>query len=88
MKQSLSEYQQFMDLLGPIQKLAEHRHIAIVLIDHMRKASAEDDFDTIMGSQGKGGSADNILIYHPQRRRKRWGTQGPVVVILKKNSSC
>jgi hypothetical protein len=70
MKQSLSEYQQFMDLLGPIQKLAEHRHMAIVLIDHMRKASAEDDFDTIMGSQGKGGSADHGLLYHRKGEEK------------------
>jgi hypothetical protein len=63
MNKSLSEYQQFMDLLGPIQKMAEHLHVAIILIDHMRKASAEDDIDTIIGSQGKGGSADHILIY-------------------------
>ena len=63
MQKSLSEYQQFMDLLGPIQKLAEHRRMAVVLIDHMRKASAEDDIDTIIGSQGKGGSADHVLIY-------------------------
>ena len=52
-----------MDLLGPIQKMAEHLNVAIVLIDHMRKASSEDDIDTIIGTQGKGGSADNILIY-------------------------
>jgi hypothetical protein len=63
MSKSLSEYQQFMDLLGPIQKMAEHLNIAIVLIDHLRKASSDDDIDTIIGSQGKGGSADNVLIY-------------------------
>ena len=63
MSKSLSEYQQFMDLLGPIQKMAEHLNIAIVLIDHIRKASADDDIDTIIGSQGKGGSADHVLIY-------------------------
>ena len=76
MSKSLSEYQQFMDLLGPIQKMAEHRNVAIVLIDHLRKASADDDIDTIIGSQGKGGSADHVLNLCPQRGGKRWRLKG------------
>lgn len=62
-RKSLSEYQEFMDVLGPIEKLAEARKVAVLMIDHLRKASADDDIDGIIGSQGKGGSADNILIY-------------------------
>ena len=52
-----------MDLLGLYKRWQSTCNVAIVLIDHMRKASSEDDIDTIIGSQGKGGSADNILIY-------------------------
>jgi|SRR5215471_12834266 len=62
-RQSFSEYQQMTELLGPIQKLAEDKRIAIVAIDHVRKASAEDAGDTIMGSQGKFGTVDHALIY-------------------------
>lgn len=62
-RKSLSEYQEMVDLLGPIQRLAIGREIAVVMIDHVRKASADDAGDTIMGSQGKFGVADHALIY-------------------------
>ena len=62
-KKSLSEYQEFTDALGPIQQLAIGRGFAVVFVDHVRKASAEDAGDTIMGSQGKFGAADHALIY-------------------------
>ena len=62
-RKSLSEYQEFTDSLGPIQQLAQDKRIAIVLIDHVRKANSEDAGDTIMGSQGKFGVADHALIY-------------------------
>lgn len=60
---SLSEYQELTDVLGPIQTLAIGRGFAVVFVDHLRKASAEDAGDTIMGSQGKFGAADHALIY-------------------------
>lgn len=62
-RKSLSEYQELTDALGPIQGLAQDNRIAIVLIDHLRKASAEDAGDAIMGSQGKFGVVDHALIY-------------------------
>jgi hypothetical protein len=62
-RKSLSEYQEITDVLGPIQQLAQHNRIAIMMIDHLRKASVEDDGDAIMGSQGKIGAADHALIY-------------------------
>jgi hypothetical protein len=60
---SLAEYQEMVEVLGPIQQLAIGREIAVIMIDHVRKASAEDAGDTIMGSQGKFGVADHALIY-------------------------
>lgn len=62
-RKSLSEYQEITDVLGPIQQLAQDKRMAIMIIDHLRKASVEDDGDAIMGSQGKIGAADHALIY-------------------------
>lgn len=62
-RKSLSEYQEITDVLGPIQQLAQDQRMAVVLIDHLRKASVDDDGDAIMGSQGKIGAADHALIY-------------------------
>lgn len=62
-RKSLSEYQEITDVLGPIQHLAQDNRMAIMMIDHLRKASVEDDGDAIMGSQGKIGAADHALIY-------------------------
>jgi AAA domain len=62
-RKQMSEYQEFTEHLGPIQQFAQQAHIAILIIDHVRKASADDIFDTIIGSQGKWGAADNGLVY-------------------------
>jgi len=69
-RKNLSEYQEFTELLGPIQRFAQEAHIAILLIDHVRKAAAEDIFDTIIGSQGKWGTADNGLVYERKGEEK------------------
>jgi len=62
-RKSLSEYQEMSDVLSPIQQLAMEKNVAILIIDHLRKASVEDDGDAIMGTQSKLGSADHALIY-------------------------
>jgi RecA-family ATPase len=69
-RKSLSEYQEMTDTFGPIQQLAQDRRIAFVMIDHVRKASADDAGDTIMGSQGKFGAADHALIYSRKGEEK------------------
>ena len=69
-RQSLSEYQLLTDVLAPIHQLAEDKHMAIVPIDHVRKASVDDDIDGIIGSQAKGGMADHILFYTRKGREK------------------
>jgi len=62
-RKSLSEYQEMTDVLGAIQGFAQQQRMAIIVIDHVRKASVEDDGDAIIGTQGKFGAADHALIY-------------------------
>lgn len=67
---SMSEYQLYTDLFGQLQTLANDQHIALILIDHVRKASSDDVYDTIMGSQGKWGTADIGLVYERKGEEK------------------
>ncbi len=67
---NVSEYQEITETLGGIQSLANRAHVAIILIDHVRKAGADDVFDTIMGSMGKWGTADIGLVYERKGEEK------------------
>lgn len=67
---SMSEYQLYTDLFGQLQTFSNDQHIALVLIDHVRKASSDDVYDTIMGSQGKWGTADIGLVYERKGEEK------------------
>jgi hypothetical protein len=62
-KRQPSDYQEFTDTLGPIQRLALDRDCAIGTLDHLRKAPAEEEVDEIAGSVAKAGVADTVLIY-------------------------
>jgi hypothetical protein len=45
-----------------LRELANTRHLAIVVVHHLRKAEAEDPFDTVSGTLGLTGAPDAILI--------------------------
>jgi len=45
-----------------LRKLANEAGIAIVLIHHLRKADADDAFDTVSGTLGLTGAPDTILV--------------------------
>jgi hypothetical protein len=45
-----------------LRKLANERKIAIVVVHHLRKADADDAFDTVSGTLGLTGAPDSILI--------------------------
>lgn len=62
-RQSYDEYTLMTSVLGPIQQLANAARVAIIFLDHVRKAEADDIFDTIIGSSAKWGVADHGLIY-------------------------
>ena len=55
------------DEIGAIKSVADRNSVAIVVIHHLRKASAEDTIDLITGSAGLTGAADSILILRRQR---------------------
>lgn len=69
-RKNVSEYQEYTELFGQMQALANENHTALILIDHVRKAGAEDVYDTIMGSQGKWGTADTGLVYERKGEEK------------------
>lgn len=45
-----------------LRKLAADQHLAIVVVHHLRKAEADDPFDTISGTLGLTGAPDAILV--------------------------
>lgn len=53
-----ADYMAVMEL----RKLAHERGIAIVVVHHLRKADADDAFDTISGTLGLSGAPDTILV--------------------------
>jgi hypothetical protein len=55
-------YNEDTSFLSPLQHIANERHIGIVLVTHQRKATADDVFDTVMGSTGITGVADTIMV--------------------------
>jgi len=48
--------------LGGLQQLASNTGVAIMVVHHLRKAGADDPFDTVSGSTGLTGVADTTLI--------------------------
>jgi hypothetical protein len=54
--------------LGLLKTLADKTGISIVVVDHKRKADANDILDTISGSVGKQGAPDGLLIIRKARK--------------------
>ena len=62
-----SEYNKDSSDLEPIQKIAGQYGIGIIVIHHLRKATSDDDYDTISGTLGLTGKADSNLIFKRTR---------------------
>jgi RecA-family ATPase len=45
-----------------LRKLANETGVAIVLVHHLRKADADDAFDTVSGTLGLTGAPDSVLV--------------------------
>lgn len=58
--------------LRGLHAIANARGIGVVVVHHVRKADAEDPFDTVSGSTGLTGAADTTLIL--TRREAEGGT--------------
>lgn len=54
-------YQEEYDIVGKLQTFAVAHRVAVVLVHHVRKQSAEDWLETIGGSQAITGAADAAL---------------------------
>ena len=57
-----SEYSADYEALRGLHGLAGELGVAVVVVHHVRKAEAEDPFDTVSGSTGLTGAADTTLI--------------------------
>jgi hypothetical protein len=56
------QYQYDYRLLGTLQQLATRYCVAIVVVHHVRKSSADDVLDTISGTTGIAGAADTCVV--------------------------
>lgn len=63
-------YDEDYDFMGELKALADEFSIAILVLHHVRKATAEDIFDTVSGSIGLTGAADATLVLTRARGRK------------------
>jgi hypothetical protein len=70
------DYSEEYQAVSELQMFAAQRGVAVVLIDHTRKASAADVFDEIQGSRGKSASADTLAVF---ARPKQGGVQERVL---------
>ena len=57
-----SVYQDDYLALAPLQRLAQEREIAIVIVHHVNKGKAEDFRDGISGSMSLAGAADTLWV--------------------------
>lgn len=57
-----NEYQADYRALRGLHRIASQHRLAVVVIHHLRKADADDPFDTVSGSTGLTGAADATLI--------------------------
>lgn len=55
-------YQDDYQALGDLKRVADHFHIAVVVVHHLRKGGAEDPLDEVSGTTGLAGAADTILV--------------------------
>lgn len=56
------------ETISAFKKIADEKHICIILVHHTRKQDADDIFEKISGTNGLFGAADGALILHkPQR---------------------
>lgn len=54
---------------GELKGLADRHGVAVVLVHHTRKASADDPLDTVNGTAGLAGAADTTLVLRREAGR-------------------
>jgi hypothetical protein len=61
-------YEADYDSVMELKALADEYGIAIVLVHHQRKMTADDPIDTVSGSTGLTGAVDTVLVLHQTSR--------------------
>lgn len=61
-KRNQGVYSADYDAITPLQRYASEHRLAIVVITHTRKQEAEDNLETVSGTNGLTGSADSVLV--------------------------
>lgn len=64
------------EAIARFKAIADKHKIAIVLVHHMRKTGAKDEFDVVNGSTGLTGAADTIALLN----RQRFQTEGTLLI--------
>jgi len=66
-KRNGNAYQEDYQALGGIHTIAAERGITLLIVHHLRKATADDVLDTVSGTTGLTGSADSVLVLSRER---------------------
>jgi hypothetical protein len=61
-KRDESNYEADYNAVVTLRELANRHGVAVVLVHHLRKADADDAFDTVSGTLGLTGAPDSILV--------------------------
>ena len=64
-----NQYEEDYDATEALQAWANHHHVAVLVLAHLRKADAEDPFDTLNAPLGFSGGADSLYIRQRERGR-------------------
>ena len=60
-------YEADYKIVGDLKTVADRRNVAILCSHHLRKAAADDIFDSLSGSLGLTGAADAVLVLERKR---------------------
>jgi RecA-family ATPase len=61
-KRNQTAYDADYESVVELRKMAAQANVAIVIVHHLRKAEADDAFDTVSGTLGLTGAPDSILV--------------------------
>jgi len=62
-------YREDYEAVEPLLSLAAQYNVAVLVIHHLRKGSANDPLDEVSGSHGLTGSVDGVLVLKRERGR-------------------
>ena len=64
-------YEEDYELCEPLKKIADHFRVTILALHHLRKMTAEDPLDQVLGSIGMTGAPDTIWVFRRVRKAVR-----------------